>query len=466
MLTREYAILIHRYLDGELDASTSMRVEEHLRNTPDSQAYFKDLKSLDRSLSDAFSDLSTNLSTDTDATDSLEQKIIRRLEAQKSDLKTTTVPTPHLANYRKAIRGFRIAVALILVAVGIQIALLALQKDSRPDDSALEEARWQIAQLRKENDRLRKENRYFPRKSPFGEKATELPGAPAPKDVGVSDSDVSSTGPSAPDKKEVFQSIQALLSDFQKTGKWDFVLQHKIMLDLASLEDMTSKDFQAIQQLYYQQGDCTMGQIFLAQAISRFCTRHDQARNFVYGKIQDELNRMASGDPSLGDRALRRAWTEGLMNSHDRRNIDYLYRLGSLDRDRVNRGNIMAGLSSIGTSDAALALAKLAAGEKLGYLQESALIQLRDLLYANPTLGSAIGDDLRGMMEQIIRSEFGSDGEYWDSMIWAFKILNQIGFDTDELLRRWMERNKFETGGDPRGANPNGIPIEKDKTNK
>ena len=462
MLTREYEILIHHYLDGELDASTSMRVEEHLRNSPVSQAYFKELKSLDRSLSDALSSFYTD-------TDTLEQQIIQRLEAQKPELSDTTAPetTPNLANYRKAVRGFKIAAALILVAVGIQIVLLALQKDSRPDGSSLDEAHWQIAQLQKENERLRLlKYRYFPRNNPFLDRTPGLSKAPGPEDVAVPGANDSSTGLKIPDKKEVFQSIQALLLDFQKTGKWDFVRQHKIMQDLAGLEDLTSEDFQALQQLYFQQGDCTMGQIFLAQAISRFCTRHDQARSFVYGKIQDELNRMASGDPSLGDRALRRAWTEGLMNSHDRRNIDYLYRLGSLDRDIDNRGNIMAGLSSIGTSDAALALARLAAGEKLGYLQRDALIQLRDMLYTDPTVSSAIGDELRGMMEQIIRGEFGSDGEYWVSMIWAFKILNQIGFDTDELLRQWRERNKYETGGDPRGANPNGIPIEDDKSHK
>jgi hypothetical protein len=453
MVNREYESLIHRYLDGELDASQTLRVEEHLRTSPSSKAYLEEVKLLDQQLSEAFQPLSQ---VSDESVERIEEEILGRLRSLEVSPET---PIRSLESHRRAIRSLRIAAALVMLAIGIQIAVMAFSKTSpQSDEGVLDQLRDRIAQLEEENSRLKKENSGSARKrAPFrpGKAIPVAPGrlAPEPGDpeAGV--------GPepeaAAPDKDEVFRNLRLLLSGLQQ-GKWDESLRNRIFRDLDRLGKLSNEDFRNLQHLFHQQADQTMGQVILAQIISRYFTHDKQAREFIFQQVERDLNQLQAGN-GPGDRVLRRAWTEGLMQVYDRRSVDLLYRLGRYELDPYNRMNIYNGLRTIGTSEAALKLARLAAQESNVLLKSGSLEDLHNLILSDPTVGKGIEDDLAALMKEILRGDFGENNVNFDSMVWAIMILRALGHpDAEAMLREWQDRK----GGDPRGKKPGGLPLK------
>jgi len=462
MVDREYESLIHRYLDGELDASQTLRVEEHLRTSPASKAYLDDIRLLDRKLCAAFESLSSVAGETADeSVTRIQEQILARLRSVPSSPAT---PVRSLEAHRRAVRSLRIAAALVIVAIGVQIAVLAFSKSGPDgDDATLSRLREQIAHLKEENSRLKKESLgAFVKRGPF------RPGIANP--VGperlTPETGEQEGGPEAepettrPDKTRVFADLRLLLSGIQQ-GKWDEALRNRIFRDLDRLGKLSNEDFREMQHLFHQQGDQTMGQVVLAQIISRYFTHDKQAREFIYSQVAKDLDQMqASNGTWMGDRVLRRAWTEGLMHVYDRRSADLLYQLGRYEIDPYNRRNISNGLSTIGNKQSALNLARLMADETNPLLRSDGLADLYNLILSDPTVGKGIEDGLGDLMKRILRGDFGEKSANWDSMVWALMILQALGHpDADAMLREWRDRNANQKGGDPRGSKQGGLPI-------
>jgi len=460
MVNREYESLIHRYLDGELDASQTLRVEEHLRTSPTSKAYLEELKLCDQKLTEAFQSLSA---ISDESVERIEEEILGRLRSLETSRET---PIRSLESHRRAIRSLRIAAALVVLAIGIQIAVMAFSKKSpQSDEGVLSRLRNRITQLEEENARLKNgaSGPVVKRGPSRPEKATVVvPGrvSPEPGDPEAG------AGPepeaAAPDKAEVFRNLRLLLSGLQQ-GKWDEALRNRIFRDLDRLGKLSNEDFRDLQHLFHQQDDQTMGQVILAQIISRYFTHDKQAREFIFRQVEQDLAQLQSGN-GIGDRVLRRAWTEGLMNVYDRRSADLLYRLGRYELDPYNRKNIYNGLRTLGTGESALSLARLAARENNALLRSDSLADLHNLILSDPTVRQGIENDLADLMKEILRGEFGENGVNFDSMVWAILILQALGHpDAEAMLREWQDRNSKEKGGDPRGGKPGGLPLQPKK---
>jgi hypothetical protein len=455
MLTPEYETLLHRYLDGELDAASTLKVEEHLRGSPAARTYLDELQTLDERLRNALGTLPAP-STE------LEHRIASRLERPPAP----SFSIHDLERYRRTVSALRVAAAVLFLAIGVQIVILLFHRSEPGEDPA------GLARLRESLDRLEQENRLLRDRARAEERRFAKPSGtelrPDPLGGGVDPAATVAPEPAAeqpkPDKDAVFASVRDLLESFRRTGKWDRGLQMRIFGELDRLGKLSIEDFRQLRHLYEQQDPHTVSQLFMANILGRYFTHEPEAREFLYGMVQADLNRMRnSKEPWVGDRALRRAWTQGLIHANDSRGLELLYELGRYEKDWVNRKDIYGGLARIGSADAALMLAKLAVGESNPILKQESLNHLYDLIYADPSLRGAIDDSMYDLMREIVLGDIGENGENFDSQVWALYILANLGYPIEELKREWEERNAREKGGDPRGSNPQGVVIEKRK---
>lgn len=450
MLTHDYEALIHRYLDGELEASMVLKVEEHLRSSPESRAYHERLRQLDGRLNGAFAALRR-------PGPELEAAVADRMRRAAS---TAAPPIRNLDKARQGLRTVRVAAAILIAALLAQVGLLVFGGESGDVDSAaIETLNRRITQLVRENDELRsrRPGRFEARGASFHPPTRKPPTAasatPGETPPGGEEKPALPVPDARPEKAAVLASIQGILDDFRRDGRWDLARQAQIMHDLALLDDLTEKDFRDLRHLFGQQEAYGPGQLFLAQVISRFFSHDPLAREFVYGQVDTELDRIRrGGSEAMGDRALRRAWTEGLAHAQDRRSLDYLRDLGLYDPDWVNRENAIAALAHVGNEDAVRRLGDLAVAEKDAQLKEESLRLLQDLIYSDPSLGEKATEELQRQMQEILEGEFGASGEYFDSMFWALKILRALGGTNEEFIEMWRRRNIRETGGDPRAG--------------
>ncbi|MBN2490805.1 MAG: hypothetical protein JXQ29_08155 [Planctomycetes bacterium] len=454
MLTREDDALLQRYVDGELDAAATLKVEDRLRRSPAARAHLAELQVLDARLRRALGQLPAPGA-------GIEERIVARMK------RAPAAPPPFrdLERYRRATLGLRIAAALLFAAIAIQIAFLLRSRPEPREDPG------RIARLRETVDRLERENQLLraqpgqDRRSPGTLRAID----PRPSAVAEAPEPGPAATPELPraDKDATFRSVRALLDEFRRTGRWDRSLQAAILAELDRLDDLGEEDFRQFCHLYAQQDPHTMGQLFVAEILSRYFTHELEGRAFIYAQAEQHLEALKSNpEPWMGDRVLRRAWTEGLMHRWDTRSVDLLYELGRYERDWVNRKNIYGGLANIGTADAALRLAQLAAAETNPILKQDALTHLYDIIYSDPSLRSALDGSVFDLLRGVVLGDVGANGANFDSMLWALQILAHLGYPIEELRREWERNNAQQPGSDPRATNPRGVALDQPKSPK
>lgn len=454
---------LHRLLDGELDASSRLRLEERMRRSPAMRAEFDALVSLDRTLRAALGPSAE----DTRSVGAVGARAAEAVRARRDGRPAArlVIDAPR-GRLRRARLVAGIAAAL-LVTVGLH-ALVATWL-ANGEDGATAEDPSVIAALRKENDALRARLLDFDRAAPtLAERGSPFsPPMPATEPAtAAADPSVPAPPPPAEtaDERDAVRTAFARLLDEARRngGRLD---RRALALLFARLEklgaSLTDDDFREFQALFHQQPDPSPGQLAVAQALSRFFNHLDGARTFAFQQLDADLAKMQQQPGYVGDRHLRRAWTEALAyGRQDPRSASYLERVGMTDRDWINRRNAMAGLVRQGTRESVVALAQIAANETNPLLKYEAVSYLSSILDADPTLVQSSAE-LATPLVELATGDIGANGDYSDAMYWALMILSKLNVDITALHAAFMRQNQNTTGGDPRLATPDGSPIER-----
>lgn len=445
--------VLHRYIDGELGPADRLRVEERLRSDPAFRAEYEIFRDLDRTLTEAIGGAPDRIARLQDA-----------VAAQVRRTPTTTVaPVRSLWSRER----WSIAAGFAMLAIGIYAAASVLKEEPPSNDALIDSYRAKIAQLERENSRLRRADDRggtlpavaAAAKKPAAsvEKPTEDDAPPPP--VGPTE-----TVPLSSGNADVLASIRGMLNEFGSSQHWDRN-RALALLRLLKNKELSKADFLEMESMYRQQSPGTMGQLFIAQAMENF-VHLPEARRFLYDQAERALMDLR-GSGGTGDRMLRRAWTDSLTalgRTGDSKSIDYLEEMGRLDRDWGNRRNVMGALANVGNAESIIALIRVAGDETNPVIRQDGMYYIRDALGSDPTLLAALGNggnQLLDPLTNVVRGEFGDSGEHWEAMVLALEILSQLSFDGfNELYEEWRQRNLTDPGGDPiRGGNPRGLPL-------
>ncbi len=453
---------LHRLLDGELDASSRLRLEERLRRSPVARAELDELQALDRTLRAALGPTADD-ARQVDAIATRAAAAVASRRGAPPAGRVITAPRGRLLRAR-VVAGIA---AALLVTVGLHALLAAWLRNDETgpmgDDPSV------VAALRQENERLKARLRDFDRPAPtFAD-----PGAPMSPPTAAVEPAPAVGHPTEPaptvaevdtadERAAVRADLERLLDEARRKGG---ILDRRALASLfARLKKLgtalTDSDFRDFQALFHQQPNPSPGQLAVAQALSRFFNHLDGARTFAFQQLDTDLARMQQQPGYVGDRHLRRAWTEAIaFGRQDARSARYLERIGMVDRDWLNRRNAMAGLVRQGTSESVAALARIAASESNPLLKYEAVSYLSSLLQGDPTIVQA-NPELTKPLVEIAAGEIGANGDHSDAMYWALMILNKLGIDISALHSAFIKQNQNSANGDPRLANPDGSPIK------